>query len=56
MRAAKALADKGVMPPGVEPAHHHVRSASIVLPPELPFKEGAKEALTVRKNVPHASV
>jgi len=56
MRAAKALADKGVIPPGVDPAHHHVRSASIVLPPELPFKEGAKEALTVRKGVGHASV
>jgi phenylpropionate dioxygenase-like ring-hydroxylating dioxygenase large terminal subunit len=56
MRAAKALADKGVTPPGVDPAHHHVRSASIVLPPEQPFKEGAKEELTVRKGVPHASV
>jgi len=56
MRAAKALADKGVMPPGVDPAHHHVRSASIVLPPDQPFKEGAKEALTVRKGVGHASV
>jgi phenylpropionate dioxygenase-like ring-hydroxylating dioxygenase large terminal subunit len=56
MRAAKALADKGVTPPGVDPAHHHVRSASIVLPPEQPFKEGAKDELTVRKGVPHASV
>jgi phthalate 4,5-dioxygenase len=56
LRAAKALADKGLTPPGVDPAHHRVRSASIVLPPELPFKEGAKEALTVRKDVPHASV
>jgi phenylpropionate dioxygenase-like ring-hydroxylating dioxygenase large terminal subunit len=56
IRAAKALADKGITPPGVDPAHQHVRSASIVLPPEQPFKEGAKEELTVRKGVPHASV
>ncbi len=56
MRAAKALADKGVTPPGVDPAHHHVRSASIVLPPDQPFKEGAKEALVVKEGVPHASV
>ena len=56
IRAAKALADKGVTPPGVDPAHHHVRSASIVLPPDQPFKEGAKEELTVRKGVGHASV
>src|SRR3954452_13213516 len=56
LRAAKALADKGVTPPGVDPAHHHVRSASVVLPPQQPFKEGAKEALTVREGQPHASV
>jgi phenylpropionate dioxygenase-like ring-hydroxylating dioxygenase large terminal subunit len=56
LRAAKALADKGVQPPGVDPTHHHVRSASIVLPPDQPFKEGAKEELTVRKGVGHASV
>jgi phthalate 4,5-dioxygenase len=56
MRAAKALVDKGVRPPGVDPKHHHVRSASVVLPPDQPFKEGAKEALTVNAGVPHASV
>ena len=31
--AAKALVDKGVIPPGVDPAHQKVRSASIVLGP-----------------------
>jgi hypothetical protein len=45
LRAAKALADKGTIPPGVDPAHHRVRSVSIVLPPEQAFKDGAKEAL-----------
>ena len=56
IRAAKALVDKGVTPPGVDPEHQHVRSASVVLPPDQPFKEGAREALTVRAGVPHASV
>ncbi len=56
IRASKALADKGTVPPGVDPAHHHVRSASIVLPPEQPFKEGAREELKVRKGIGHASV
>ena len=34
MRAAKALAEKGIMPPGVDPAHQRVRSAAVVLPPD----------------------
>jgi hypothetical protein len=56
MRAAKALADKGVAPPGVEPVHQRVRSASVVLPPDQPFKDAAREELTVRAGVAHASV
>src|SRR6202035_199477 len=32
MRAAKALVDKGVIPPGIEPEHQKVRSCSVVLP------------------------
>jgi phthalate 4,5-dioxygenase oxygenase subunit len=56
MRAAKALVDKGVLPPGVEPAHQRVRSASVVLPPDQPFKDAAREELTVRAGVAHASV
>jgi phthalate 4,5-dioxygenase oxygenase subunit len=56
MRAAKALVEKGVAPPGVEPAHQRVRSASVVLPPDQPFKDAAREELTVRAGVAHASV
>jgi phenylpropionate dioxygenase-like ring-hydroxylating dioxygenase large terminal subunit len=56
MRAAKALADKGVTPPGVDPVHQRVRSASVVLPPDQPFKDAAKEELIVRPGVAHASV
>ena len=56
MRAAKALAEKGTTPPGVDTAHQRVRSASVVLPAEQPFKDAAKEALAVRSGVAHASV
>jgi hypothetical protein len=44
------------MPPGVEPAHQRVRSASLVLPPDQPFKDAAREELAVRPGVAHASV
>ena len=56
MRAAKALIDKGVIPPGVDPAHHTVRSCSVVLPPGVPFKDGAKEALRARRGVAQTTV
>jgi hypothetical protein len=56
MRAVKALVDKGVTPPGVDPAHHKVRSCSVVLPPDVPFKEGAQEALQARRGVAQTTV
>jgi nitrite reductase/ring-hydroxylating ferredoxin subunit len=56
LRAVKALMEKDVIPPGVDPAHHRVRSASLVLPPEQAFKDAAKEALAVRAGLAHASV
>ena len=56
IRAARALKEKGVTPPGVDPAHHHVRSASVILPPDRAFKDAAREDLTVRPGVPQASV
>ena len=49
LRAAKAFVDKGVIPPGVDPAHQRVRSVSIVLPPDQAFKDAAKDALTPAK-------
>ena len=33
MRAAKALAEKGTMPPGVDVAHQRVRSAAVICRP-----------------------
>ena len=56
MKAARALVDKGETPPGVDPAHHRVRSAALILAPDQPFKDAAKEALTVRLGEPQTSV
>ncbi|HZP79516.1 MAG TPA: Rieske 2Fe-2S domain-containing protein [Pseudolabrys sp.] len=56
LKAAKALTEKGTVPPGVDPAHQRVRSAAVVLPPDQPFTDGAKEALSIRAGVAHASV
>src|ERR1700742_2726846 len=56
LRTVKALMDKDVPPPGVETAHQRVRSAAVVLPPDRPFVEAAKDALIVQAGVAHASV
>ena len=49
-------AEKGSVPPGVDVAHQRVRSAAVVLPPDRPFKDAAKEQLRVREGVAPASV
>src|SRR5262249_49313086 len=51
IRAARDLMQKDVTPPGVDPAHQSVRSASVVLPPDQPFKDSAREALQVQPGV-----
>jgi hypothetical protein len=56
LRAVKAFVDKGVPPPGVALEHQKVRSAAIVLPPDQPFKDGAREAMIARPSVAPASV
>ena len=56
LRAAKALIEKGITPPGVDPAHQRVRSAAMVLPQDQPFKDAAKQALVVQPDVAHVSV
>jgi phthalate 4,5-dioxygenase len=55
-KAVEALRDEGVAPPGVDPAHHRVRSAAVVLPKEDSFIESCREDLTARAGVAHASV
>jgi phthalate 4,5-dioxygenase len=56
LKAARALAEKGITPPGVDPAHQRVRSAALVLPPDQAFKDAAKEDLKVRPAVAQTSV
>ena len=56
MRAARALAEKGVTPPGVAPEHQRVRAAAIVLPADAVYKDAAKDALKVRPGMAHARV
>jgi len=55
LKAIKGL-EAGAAPPGVETAHHRVRSAAVVLAPDQPFIDGAKDALAVREGVAHATV
>ncbi len=54
-KAAEAL-KKGIAPPGLDPVTHRVRSVSIVLPPDVAFKDAAKEALIAHEGVPLTSV
>jgi len=54
--AVEALRDEGIQPPGVDPKHHRVRSAAVVLPKDEAFIESSREAVSVRPGVRHASV
>ena len=56
LKAARALAEKGETPPGVDPAHHRVRSAALILAQDQPFKDAAREALMVRLGEAQTSV
>jgi phthalate 4,5-dioxygenase len=56
LKAIKALTEKGLTPPGVDPAHQRVRSAAVILLSNQPFTDGAEETLSVREGVAHATV
>lgn len=56
LEAISKLEENGTAPPGVDPESHKVRSASILLPRDQPYKDGAAEALRVQPGEPHASV
>jgi phenylpropionate dioxygenase-like ring-hydroxylating dioxygenase large terminal subunit len=56
LRAAKALVENGITPPGVDPAHQRVRSAAVVLPPDQPFQQAARDALIAHPGVAPATV
>jgi phthalate 4,5-dioxygenase len=56
LKAARALREKGTVPPGVDPAHHQVRSAAVILAAEQTFKDAAKDDLIARPGVAQSSV
>ena len=56
LKAARALREKGTVPPGVDPAHHRVRSAAVILAAEQTFKDAAKDDLIARPGVAQSSV
>ena len=56
MKAARALREKGTPPPAINPAAQRVRSASVVLPAGVAFKDAAKDALLAREGVAQSSV
>jgi len=55
LRALKAM-EKGETPPGIALEHQRCRSAAVVLPPDKPFKDAAKDALIVQTGKEHATV
>ena len=55
-KATEALRDHGTTPPGTEPDHQRVRSASIVLPPDQAFADACRDALTVQTGRHQTSV
>lgn len=56
MKAALALADKQVAPPGRDVESQRVRSVAIVLKRDQAFKEAARDALIAEPGKPHDSV
>ena len=55
MKAARRL-QTGEIPPGIDPPAQRVRSASLVLPHAVPFKQGAVDALIARPDTAPVSV
>ena len=54
-RAALAL-ENGIAPPGLAPESQRVRSATFVLPFDVPFAEARREELKARAGVAHTSI
>lgn len=55
-KAIKKLQENGETPPGVNPEEHRIRSASVLLPVDRDYADGAKEATQVRSGEEHRSV
>jgi len=55
-KAVLALRDEGVTPPGVDTAHHRVRSASVVLAQEESFIEACRDTVMAVPGVAQSTV
>ena len=55
-KAIKNLQKNGEIPPGVDPAHHNIRSASVLLPQDHDYDEGARNATEVHPGEAHKSI
>ena len=55
-KAIKNLQKNGEIPPGVDPAHHNIRSAAVLLPQDHDYDEGARIATEVHPGEAHKSV
>jgi phthalate 4,5-dioxygenase oxygenase subunit len=56
IRAARALAEKGILPPGRDPETQQIRSAAVVLEAEKNFMDGGGTWLQVKAGTPFWSV
>ena len=56
LKAIKALQEKGITPPGVDPESHKIRCASFLLKRDKAFDQDAGDALVVKPGTGHASV
>jgi len=56
MKAARALADKGTPPPGLDGDSQRIRSTAIVLPAAQRLEEAAREAMRAEPGKRHQSV
>jgi phthalate 4,5-dioxygenase oxygenase subunit len=54
--AALGLRERRQTPPALDPAQQRVRSTSILLPRDVPFHVGAREAMTARPGTPLVSI
>jgi phthalate 4,5-dioxygenase len=56
LRQSALALQKGVAPPGLSTECHRVRSATFVLPIDVPFDKAKREDLKVREGIPHTSI
>ena len=55
-KAIKNHEESGELPPGVDPEQHKIRSASVLLPKDQHYQDGARDAVKAKPGEPHASV